>query len=145
LPEPAGPAQPLFAARYGEEQAGIQSIDWSSDGHRLAVAMGRWVPISAGSALQYDPELWVADLNYVASAGAEQVTVESLKHVAAGVTMFPSWAPASGGTACDRLAFMRSGVAWLYDVPRDGFSDGDCSIGTPTTIGGKAVAALDWR
>jgi hypothetical protein len=111
----------------------------------LAIAMGRWVPISAGSALAYDPELWVAELNHVVADGAEQVTVASLKHVAAGVMTFPSWAPVSAGAACDRLAFMRSSVAWLHDVPRDGFSDGDCTIGTPTSIGGKAVAALDWR
>jgi hypothetical protein len=145
LPEPAGPALPLFAARYGEEQAWFQSFDWSSDGLRLAVAMGRWVPTSAGSALQYEAELWVADLNYVASAGAEQVTVASFKHSAAGVTAFPSWAPVSDGAACDRLAFVRSSVVWLYDVPSDGFSGVDCAIGTPTTIGGKAVATLDWR
>ena len=145
LPEPAGPAQPLFAARYGEEQAWFQSFDWSSDGRRLAVAMGRWVPTSAGSALQYDPELWVADLNYAVLAGAEQVTVASLKHVAAGVMSFPSWAPVSDGATCDRLAFVRSSVVWLHDVPRDGFPGADCVIGTPTTIGGKAVAALDWR
>jgi hypothetical protein len=145
LPQPAGPAQPLFAARYGEEQAWIQSFDWSSDGRRLSVAMGRWVPTSAGSALLYDPELWVADLNYAALAGAEQVTVASLKHVAAGVTTFPSWAPVSDGATCDRLAFMRSSVVWLHEVPRDGFSGADCAIGTPTMIGGKAVAALDWR
>jgi hypothetical protein len=145
LPEPAGPAQPLFAARYDSEQAWFQSFDWSSDGRRLAVAMGRWVPTSAGSALQYDPELWVADLNYAVSAGAEQVTVASLQHVAAGVMTFPSWAPVSEGATCNRLAFMRSSVVWLHDVPRDGFSDGDCAIGTPTSIGGKAVAALDWR
>ena len=145
LPEPAGPAQPLFAARYGEEQAWFQSFDWSSDGRRLAVAMGRWVPTSAGSALQYDPELWVADLNYAVLAGAEQVTVASLKHVAAGVMSFPSWAPVSDGATCDRLAFVRSSVVWLHDVPRDGFPGADCAIGTPTTIGGKAVAALDWR
>ncbi len=145
LPEPAGPALPLFAARYAGEQAWFQSLDWSNDGRRLAVAMGRWVPISAGSALAYDPELWVADLNYAASAGAEQVTVATLKHGAAGVTAFPSWAPMSDGAACDRLAFMRSSVVWLHDEPRDGFSGADCAIGTPTMIGGKAVAALDWR
>jgi len=145
LPEPVGPAQPLFAARYDGEQAWFQSFDWSSDGRRLAVAMGRWVPTSAGSALQYDPELWIADLNYVVSDGAEQVTVASLKHSAAGVTTFPSWAPVSDGASCDRLAFMRSSVVWLHDEPRDGFSGADCAIGTPTMIGGKAVAALDWR
>lgn len=145
LPEPAGPAQPLFAARYEGEQAWFQSLDWSSDGRRLAIAMGRWVPTSAGSALQYDPELWIADLNYLASVGAEQVTVASLKHIAAGVTTFPSWAPAGDGAACDRLAFMRSSVVWLYDVLRDGVPDRECPIGMPTTIGGKAVAALDWR
>jgi hypothetical protein len=145
LPEPAGPAQPLFAARYEGEQAWFQSFDWSNDGRRLSVAMGRWVPTSAGSALQYDPELWVAEMNYVASAGAEQVSVASLKHSAAGVMAFPSWAPVSNGVACDRLAFMRSSVAWLLDVPRDGFSERDCDMATPTMIGGKAVAALDWR
>jgi hypothetical protein len=145
LPEPAGPAQPLFAARYGQEQAWFQGFDWSSDGRRIAVAMGRWVPTSAGSALQYDPELWIADLNYVASDGAEQVTVASLTHSAAGVTTFPSWAPVTSGATCNRLAFMRSGVVWLHDVPRDGFSGADCAIGTPTMIGGKAVVALDWR
>lgn len=145
LPEPAGPTQPLFAARYEGEQAWFQSFDWSSDGRRLAVAMGRWVPTSPGSALQYDPELWVADLNYATSAGEDQVTVASLKHIAAGVMTFPSWAPVSDGATCDRLAFMRSSVVWLDDVPRDGFSDRDCAIGTPTMIGGKAVSALDWR
>lgn len=145
LPEPAGPAQPLIAARYEGDQAWILSLDWSSDGHRLAVAMGRWVPISAGSALAYDPELWVADLNYAASGGTEQVTVASFVHSAAGATAFPSWAPVSDAAACDRLAFMRSSTVWLYDVPRDGFSDRDCAMGAPTMIGGKAVAALDWR
>ena len=145
LPQPIGPAQPLFAARYEGDQAWIHSFDWSSDGRRLAIAMGRWVSVSAGSALAYDPELWVADLNYVASAGAEQVTVAHLEHVAAGVMVFPSWAPTSNGATCDRLAFMRSSVVWLHDVPRDGFSDLDCVIGTPKSIGGKAVAALDWR
>jgi len=73
------------------------------------------------------------------------VTVASLKHVAAGVMSFPSWAPVSDGAICDRLAFVRSSVVWLHDVPRDGFPGADCAIGTPTTIGGKAVAALDWR
>ena len=107
--------------------------------------MGRWVPISAGSAFVYEPELWVAEINYVAAAGAELVTVESLNHSAAGVMTFPSWAPVSGGAACDRLAFTRSGGVWLHDVPRDGFSESDCAIGMPTAIGGKAVAALDWR
>jgi len=135
----------LFAARYEGEQAWFQSLDWSNDGRRLAVAMGRWVPTSAGSALQYDPELWVADMSYVASDGAEQVTVSSLKHSAAGVTAFPSWAPLSEAAACDRLAFTRGSQVWLFDVPRDGFSDQDCTVGAPTLIGGKAVAALDWR
>jgi hypothetical protein len=64
---------------------------------------------------------------------------------AAGVTTFPSWAPVSDGAVCDRLAFMRSIVVWLHDAPRDGFSGADCVLGTPTMIGGKAVAALDWR
>jgi hypothetical protein len=40
---------------------------------------------------------------------------------------------------------MRSIVVWLHDAPRDGFSGADCVLGTPTMIGGKAVAALDWR
>lgn len=144
LPEPAGPALPLFAARYAGEQAWFQSLDWSNDGRRLTVAMGRWVP-NPGGALAYDPELWVAEMNYVASAGAEQVTVASLKHRAAGATAFPSWAPVSDGAACDRLAFMRNSAVWLLDVPRDGYPDADCALGTPTMIGGKAVAALDWR
>lgn len=145
LPQPSGPAQPLLAARYESDQAWIHSFDWSGDGRRLAISMGRWVPISAGSAYAYDPELWIAEIEYVASAGAEQATVTRLWHSAAGVTVFPAWAPVSEGTACDRLAFTRSSVVWLHDVPRDGFSGIDCAIGTPTAIGGKAVAALDWR
>lgn len=145
LPQPSGPAQPLFAARYESDQAWIHSFDWSSDGRRLAISMGRWVPISAGSALAYEPELWVAEINYVASGGVELATVASLSHSAAGVTAFPSWAPVSDGATCDRLAFLRSSTVWLYDVPRDGFSDRDCAMGTPTMIGGKAAAALDWR
>lgn len=145
LPEPAGPAQPLFAARYEWDQASFQSIDWSSDGRRLAVGMGRWVPISSGSALVYDPELWVAEIDYVVSGDVEQVTVASLTHIAAGVTAFPSWAPVTETAACDRLAFIRSSGVWLFDVPREGFSDQDCTVRAPTLIGGKSVAALDWR
>ena len=64
--------------------------------------MGRWVPISAGSALAYDPELWIAEIDYVASVGSEQATVAGLRHSAAGVTLFASWAPVIEGVACDR-------------------------------------------
>lgn len=145
LPQPSGPAQPLLAARYESDQAWIHSFDWSSDGRRLAISMGRWVPISAGSALAYDPELWIAEIDYVASAGAEQATVARLTHSAAGVTPFASWAPVIEGVSCDRLAFVRSGEVWLFDVPRDGFTDRDCTVGSPADIGGAAVAALDWR
>lgn len=137
-------AQPLLAARYESDQAWIHSFDWSSNGRRLAISIGRWVPISAGSALAYDPELWIAEIDYVASAGAEQATVASLGHGTAGVTPFASWAPVIEG-GCDRLAFLRSGSVWLFDVPRDGFTDRDCAVGSPADIGGDAVAALDWR
>ena len=35
--------QPMFPARYDADKAWIQSFDWSRDGLRLVVAMGRWV------------------------------------------------------------------------------------------------------
>jgi len=140
LPAVAGPPQALFAARVGDDKAEIQSLDWSTDGRRLVAALRRWV-----NYLVYDPELWVAELNYSASDGVEQVSIAGLQHVAAGAVTYPSWAPSAETASCDRLAFNRGGSVWLLDVPRAGFSDLDCAIGAPAMAGGDAVAALDWR
>jgi hypothetical protein len=145
LPEAAGPAQPLFLAQYDADKAWIQSFDWSSDGHRLAVSMGRWVREPDGSLWQYDPELWVAELNYSSNLGSEQVSLAALTHAAASVVSFPSWAPSVDTASCDRLAFSRNGGLWLFDVPRQGFQSTDCSIGAPSSVGGVSAAALDWK
>lgn len=144
LPAASGPPQPMFPARYDADQAWIQSFDWSRDGRRLVVAMGRWVE-APGGAYVYDPELWVADLNYVAADGAEQISVASLTHVPSGAAVYPSWAPSVVTGSCDRLAFNRGGGIWLFDVPRQGFQASDCTFAVPGAIGGKATAALDWK
>jgi hypothetical protein len=144
LPDAAGLPQPMFPARYDADKAWIQSFDWSRDGRRLVVAMGRWIE-APGGAYVYDPELWVADLNYVAADGAEQVSVASLAHVPSGAAAYPSWAPSAVTGNCDRLAFNRSGSIWLFDVPREGFRATECTRGVPGAIGGVAAAALDWK
>jgi hypothetical protein len=140
LPVVAGPAQPLFDIRYDADQGWTTSLDWSNDGRRLALAMGR----NVGSLL-YDPEVWVAELNYLVANGSEQVSFASLQHVATGPASSPSWAPTAGTAACDRMAFARNGGMLLLDVPRPGFPTIDCDIQTPTALGGKSVAALDWK
>ena len=144
LPEASGPPQPMLPARYDADKAWIQSFDWSRDGRRLVVAMGRWIE-APGGAYVYDPDLWVADLNYVAADGAEQVSVASLAHVPSGAAVYPSWAPSAVTGSCDRLAFNRRGSIWLFDVPREGFQATECTRGVPGAIGGVAAAALDWK
>jgi len=144
LPDAAGLPQPMFLARYDADKAWIQSFDWSRDGRRVVVAMGRWVE-APGGAYVYDPELWVADLNYVAADGAEQVSVASLAHVPSGAAVHPSWAPSVMTGNCDRLAFNRGGAIWLFDLPRQGFQASDCAFSVPRAFGGKAAAALDWK
>lgn len=144
LPVVAGPAQPLFATRYEADEGWTTSLDWSNDGQRLALAMGRRVP-RPGGALLYDPEVWVAELNYLEANGSEQVSFASLQHVASGAASFPSWAPTAETANCDRMAYARNGGITLHDVPRLGFSTIDCDIQSPTALGGKSVAALDWK
>ena len=143
LPVAAGPAQPLFALRYDEDLGWATSMDWSRDGRRLAISMGRQVLITGGSLL-YDPELWVAELNYLADSGSEQVTFGFLRHFPSGSMLFPSWAPTTDPAACDRLAFTAAGSVHLMDLPRPGFASSDCAIPSPTNVGGKSIA-LDWK
>ena len=145
LPVVAGPAQPLFATRYEADQGWTTGLDWSRDGRRLAMAMGRRVP-TTGGALLYDPEVWVAELNYLAASGSEQVTfTSSLQHLPSGPASSPSWAPTAETANCDRMAYSQGGVILLLDVPRPTFSAIDCGIQSPTALGGKSVAALDWK
>jgi len=144
LPEASGPPQPMVPARYDADKAWIQSFDWSRDGRRVVVAMGRWVE-APGGAYVYDPELWVGELNYAAADGAEQVSVASLAHVPSGAAVHPSWAPSVMTGNCDRLAFNRGGAIWLFDLPRQGFQASDCAFSVPRAFGGKAAAALDWK
>ena len=144
LPEAIGPPQPLFPAAYYTDHAEFQSFDWSSDGRRLAISLARWVA-NDGGGLVYEPELWIADLNYSAGGGAEQTTFAGLRHFPESSVRYPSWAPSVPAAACDRIAFSRGGSIWLIDVPREGFQAGDCDIGAPTAIGGTAAAALDWK
>jgi len=144
LPEASGLPQPMFPARYDADKAWIQSFDWSRDGRRLVVAMGRWIE-APGGAYVYDPELWVAQINYLAVNGAEQVSVASLTHIPSGVAAYPSWAPSAVTGSCDRLAFKRGGGIWLFDVAREGFQASDCTFDVPGAIGGKASEALDWK
>lgn len=140
LPVAAGPAQPLFAIRYDTDLGWATGMDWSGDGRRLAISMGR-----QASRLLYDPELWVVELDYLADTDSEQVTFGSLQHLPSGPALSPSWAPTIDTEVCDRLAFAAAGSVQLLDVPRPGFAASDCAIPSPTALGGKSVGALDWK
>jgi hypothetical protein len=146
LPVAAGPAQPLFAIRYDADLGWATGMDWSGDGRRLAISMGRQVPKDGGGgSWLYAPELWVAELDYLADTDSEQVTFGSLQHLPSGPALSPSWAPIIDTEACDRLAFAAAGSVQLLDVPRPGFASSDCAIPSPTSLGGKSVGALDWK
>lgn len=145
MPVVAGPVQWLFAARYDGDPGWTVSLDWSNDGRRLAIAMGRTAPSPTGGTWLYDPEVWVAQLNYLIANGSEQVTFESLQHAASGPGSHPSWAPTSATATCDRLAFSRGGSLMLLDVPRTGIPATDCDIPSPITLGAKSADALDWK
>jgi WD40 repeat protein len=151
LPVAAGDPQPLFAIEYDGGAAWLNSLDWSSDGKRIAVAMGPYEAL-VGMAHLYDTRIWVGELNYSSADGTEQVTAAStaMYRITSGpadasADVFPSWARSPDNAACDRLAYAKGGGILLLDVPREGFSAADCTIAAPKAIGGQSAAALDWK
>jgi hypothetical protein len=152
LPVAAGPPQPLFRIEYDGGAAWLHSLDWSSDGKRIAAAMGPYEAL-VGMAYLYDTRIWVGELSYTAVGRTEQITASApMNRVTSGPVdgssgddTFPSWTPSSTGVGCDRLAYAKGGNILLLDVPQEGFSTADCSIGVPKLIGGQSVAALDWK
>jgi hypothetical protein len=154
LPVAVGTPQPLFPAECDGGSAWTQSLDWSGDGKRLVLAMGRHETVPGGG-LQYATRLWIGELSYDASSGTEQVAAAStsMQRITSGPAggsqdysdFFPSWAPSAVLAACDRLAFAKNGAIMLLDVPRDGFTTADCAVPAPKLIGGKAVNGMDWK
>lgn len=159
LPTAAGSPQRLFPV---QSNAGVDGgrawtigLDWSPDGNRLVASVGPLLVWQPGYRSWGVARIHVGELAYSASGGVELVSAaESLMHeVTSGPPAgqddysdeLPSWGPSSATAACDRMAFSRSGALMLLDVPRIGFTSGDCTVPTPRTISSKSVSGLDWR
>lgn len=158
LPTPAGESQHLFPvqADAGVEGRGwTTGLDWSPDGRRLAASVAPLLVWKLGYRSWGTARIAVGELAYSYANGVELVSETDMKmHTVtagppAGQTDYsderPSWGPSSATAACDRVAFMRSGLLTLLDVPRTGYQATDCVIQTPTTISNRSVGGLDWK
>lgn len=158
LPTAAGPTQRLFRV---QSDAGIDGgrartvgLDWSNDGHRLATSVAPWLLLE-GRLSWGTARIAVGELAYSVAAGVEQVSAaEPVMHVVTSGPAegqddysdeFPAWGPSTSTAACDRMAFSRSGVLMLLEVPRNGYTAADCTVPEPSKISGKLIGGLDWR
>jgi hypothetical protein len=159
LPTAAGLPQRLFPvhsdAGVDGGRASTVGLDWSPDGSRLAASVSPLLVWQPGYQSWGVARIAVGELAYSSAGGVEQVSAaEPTMHIvtsgpAPGQADYsdelPSWGPSSATVACDRMAFSRSGALMLLDVPRNGFTSGDCTVPAPRVIGSKSVSGLDWK
>jgi hypothetical protein len=157
LPSPAGDPQRLFPVRA---DAGIEGrgwttgLDWSPDGRRLAASVAPLLVWQPGYRSWGTARIAVGELAYSYANGIELVSAaETNMHMVtsgppAGQTDYsderPSWGPSGVTAACDRVAFMRSSVMTLLDVPRAGYTSADCAVPAPKGLG-KSASGFDWK
>ena len=157
LPRAAGDPQRLFRVQADagiESRAWTTGLDWSPDGRRLAASVAPLLVWQSGMRSWGTARIAVGELAYSYANGMEQVSAAqpNMRMVTsgppAGQTDYsderPSWGPSGATAACDRIAFMRSAVIALLDVPRDGYTSADCAVPAPKGIG-KSASGLDWK
>lgn len=161
LPVAAGEPQVLFPVQSVDGIDGGRArsvgLDWSPDGQRLVTAVSPLLVWDPGYRSWGTARIAVGELNYGYSTNddTEAVTAgtPSLTTVTQGpaagepdyTDVSPSWGPSDIFSACDRVAFNRSGTLTLLEAPRAGFTQGDCTVAAPTAISGKLVNGLDWK
>lgn len=125
----------------------VQSIDWSSDGKRLALS------VTVGP----DPDYPWRDLKIAYLQGSTWVVRPiDLDPVlgAASSEHSPQWGPNSGGDGCQPMAFSQSAGAsdgsdlngrrlFLLDVPASAGSTSDC--GSLVEVNARSPRAIDWK